>query len=189
MSISALELVQARITLLESRLQLVSDELSTALARLPADAADAATANGREPEYPADLSFDADSLSQFAQGFYPREYDESGQMFRWTGNGPICELRFNLDRSEDRTFRMDLGTTPAAIASEVSGFVDYAPITLGVEREAPRRLISGVVPKRAHTRLAVITFLLGRARAKQPQAAGSEGDEWLGFRFYSFAVG
>ena len=186
MSISPIEVVQARITLLESRLQLVSDELSVAIARLPADAA--AAANGHDQPYPATLSFDADSLSQFAQGFYPREYDESGQVFRWTGNGPFCELRFNLDRSEDRSFRMDVGTSPAAIVSQVSGFVDYAPIALSVERDGPRRLITGVVPKRAHSRLAVISFLLGRTSQKEPQTADGE-EEWLGFQFYCFTIG
>jgi hypothetical protein len=188
MSISPLEVVQARINLLESRLQLVADELAMALGRLPGDQADAPAANGHDPQYPAALSFDADSLSQFSQGFYQREYDEAGQVFRWTGNGPICELRFNLDRSEDRTFKMDVGTSPAAIISQVTGFVDYAPIALAVERENPRRLIVGVVPKRAYTRLAVITFLLGRTSPKEPKAADAE-DEWLGFQFYSLTVG
>jgi hypothetical protein len=186
-----MDVLQARIALLERRLQFVADEVSVALARI-ALAADGAAANGGEQRYPSTLSFDADSLSPFALGFYEREYDSDSKAFRWTGNGPICELRFHLDRGEDRAFRMAVGTTPEDILAQVNGFVDYAPVPLALEEDGPHRLVTGSIPKRQHARLAVVSFLLGREVPQRTEANGAEDhaeDQWLGFRFYAFSVG
>jgi len=176
------EVLLARIALLERRLQLISEELSSALARIEPNGADAGAA-----DYAAKASFDADSLSQFSQGFYPREYDPAGKVFRWTGNGPLCELRFFLNRDADRTFRMGVGTTLSGILSQLTGFVDYAPVPLAIEKDGAKRFVTGTVPKRTSTRLAVVTFMLGAVPSKTKKA--KVDDQWLGFQFYSFSAG
>ena len=180
-----MEVLEARISLLERRLQLISDELSKALAPLEPGPKDIAASGDRAPAFSASVEFDADSLSQFAQGFYQREYDRGGKVFRWTGNGPLCELRFFLDRTDDRSFKMGVGTTPVGVLSQLTGFVDYAPVPLIIERNGAKRFVTGTVPKRAYTRLAVVTFLLGKMPPKKNKAAE---DYWLGFRFYSFTA-
>jgi hypothetical protein len=164
--------------LLERKLQLVTEELHGALS----------VVSGRNKSLPngesavstqTSLTFDADSLSKFSQGFYEREYDDSGHAFRWTGNGPLCELRFFVDRTEDRSFTMNVGNADSNILSLVSGFVDYARIPLAIERDNLKFVVTGTIPQRAYTKLAVISFLLASAEAQ---------GEWLGFPFYSFSV-
>jgi hypothetical protein len=187
MSASDAEMLEARVALVERRLQLLYEEVTAVLDDPPRRVARGAKAAGDTPVFPSAVEFDADSLSQFAQGFYQREYDADGGAFRWTGSGPICELRFFLDRSADRAFRMNVGDTAAFILSRLIGHVDYAPIPLAVDKEGPARFVSGVIPKRQHTRLAVLTFLLGRVPAKKGKP--QDADQWLGFRFYSLQVG
>jgi hypothetical protein len=180
------EVLLVRIALLERRLQLVSEELASALARLEPNGADAGAANGGTVDFAAKASFDADSLSQFAHGFYPREYDQAGKVFRWTGNGPLCELRFFINRDADRTFRMGVGTTASGILSQLTGFVDYATVPLAVKKDGPKRFVTGTVPKRTNTRLAVVTFMLGAVPTKTKKVKAD--DLWLGFQFYSFSA-
>jgi hypothetical protein len=201
MSVSGTEMLEARITLLERRLQFISDELAAALASAlpddqrvtPAGKESPASPTARATKavaspFPATAHLHPEDISPFAVGFYEREYDESGRPFRWTGNGPICEFRFFVDRSADRPFRMNIGADAPGVLAGLAGFVDYAPISLAIDRDGQSRFVRGVVPKRQHTRLAVVTFLLARS----PGTAGETGpaqQQWLGFRFYSFGVG
>ena len=197
-----MEDLQGRVMLLERRLQLLSEELSLALARVPhsgsgaaADAVNGGTAgvpaasgNGEDSTpFPAEAHIDADSISAFAHGFYPTEYDPDGRMFRWTGSGPLCEVRFFIDRSTDRQFRVNVGDTAEDVLSKVSCFVDYAPIPLAVEVKEDVHYLVGTVPKRAYTRLAVASFLLGLAAPKK-KAAHAATPSWLGFKFYALDV-
>ena len=79
MSLSVDELLEARIALLERRLQFVSQEVAVALAhRVPDDESSGPRIDG-DAGFPASVGFDADSLSQFAVGFYEREFDDFGQ--------------------------------------------------------------------------------------------------------------
>lgn len=182
----SIEVLQARIALIERRLQLVSEELSNALTRMEPDGANDGAVNGVAVGFPASVGFDADSLSQFSEGFYPREYDHSGKMFRWTGSGPLCELRLFVNRGADRAFKMGVGNTPAEVLSQLTGFVDYVPVPLAIERDGAHRFVTGTVPMRKYTRLAVVTFMLGNVPSKKKTKAE---DQWLGFRFYSFSAG
>jgi hypothetical protein len=191
-----------RVALLERRLQLLSEELSVMHAHVPRSAlpAPADAANGEaaahsegSPDtgdgapFPAEVHIDADSISPFVQGFYPREYDPEGVMFRWTGNGPLCELRFFIDRSTDRQFRMKVGDTGQDVLSTVAGFIDYAAVPLTVLDEDNVNYVVGTVPRRTETRLVVASFLLGE-EPPQENSAASEAPTWLGFRFYTFDV-
>lgn len=183
MSEASTAVLEARIALLERRLQFMSDEFSAAVSRMP-PAADAAAEEADEEKQP--LRFEADSLSQFAQGFYEREYDAAGVGFRWTGNGPLSELRFFVDRSKDQPFVLDVGETPAEILTPITAFVDYAPIELSIVEDGGRSALTGVIPMRTYTRLAVVTLLLGRTTPKKK----SDGPpDWMGFQFYSLTVG
>jgi hypothetical protein len=182
MSEASVAVLEARIALLERRLQLVSDEFATVVSRLPTSAED----DGDEQNLPLQLRFEADSLSQFAQGFYEREYDAQGISFRWTGNGPLCELRFFIDRTKDQPFVLDVGETPAEILSPIKAFVDYAPVELSIAEDGARSVLVGAIPKRSYTRLAVITFLLG---SNAPKKKGDGPVDWMGFQFYSLSVG
>lgn len=182
----AVDVLQARMAILERRIQFVTDELFGALARLEPVEADNAGDGDATPKIGGSVEFDADSLSQFAQGFYEREHDAAGLLFRWTGNGPFCELRFHLDRSVDRVFRMRVGTTPAEVVAKLSGYADYAPIPLEVEEQDGELIVTGLLPKRAYTRLAVVTFMLGKMTSKKKGKVTDS--QWLGFRFYSFAA-
>jgi len=181
-----------RVELLERRLQLIFEELSHANgqggASAPADPAGGATGSGNGGDsapFAAQVHIDADSISAFAHGFYPREYDSHGVMFRWTGNGPLCELRFFIDRSVDRQFRLNVGDTTEDITGQVRGFVDYAPIRLSMEENENGSCLVGTIPKRVHTRLAVASFLLGELVPKKKQPS-PEAATWLGFKFYTF---
>jgi hypothetical protein len=187
MVVESVEVLQARVAVLERRLQLISDELSAALSQRGPAPANRLDDGGPASDFGSEVAFDADSLSPFSQGFYEREYDESGKMFRWTGNGPLCELRFFLDRTEDRAFRMWTGATPPEVLSQLRGFVDYAPIAFAVEKDGDDLLVAGVVPKRSYTRLVVLTFLLGQMPLRRKTK--HEENQWLGFRFYSFHAG
>jgi hypothetical protein len=190
----ALENLLGRVEILERRLQLIFEELSgqangpPGVASAPADSAGGGQAGSDggddSARFEAQVYIDADSISAFAHGFYPREYDSRGVMFRWTGNGPLCELRFFIDRSVDRHFRLNVGDTTEDITGQVRGFVDYAPIRLTMEENENASYIVGTIPKRAHTRLAVASFLLGElVLTKEPSP---EAPDWLGFKFYSF---
>jgi hypothetical protein len=183
MSGESVEVLQARMAMLERRLQFLSEELHGGLSRFETPP----TGDVEDSDFSSEVAFDADSISQFAQGFYEREYDHAGRMFRWTGYGPFCELRFFIDRSTDRPFRIDIGATPQEVAAQVEGFVDYAAIPLTVEEDGENLTIVGTLPKRSYTRLAVLTFLLGSASGKKKHKA--EEDQWLGFRFYSLKAG
>jgi hypothetical protein len=187
MAVESVAGLQARIAVLERRLQFISDELYAALSRSEPVPDGGSADGGPAPGFGGQVEFDAESLSPFVQGFYESEYDDAGKMFRWTGNGPLCELRFFLDRTEDRPFRMATGMTPPGVLSQLSGFIDYAPVELAVEEEGDNLFVTGIVPKRAYTRLAVVTFLLGHMPPKK-KAKGEE-DGWLGFRFYSLHSG
>jgi hypothetical protein len=191
------ENLQGRVALLERRLQLISEEISLARSyspqnglSAPADSANGELAGPRGDDaapFPAEVHIDADSVSAFAHGFYPREYDSNGVMFRWTGNGPLCELRFFIDRGADRPFRLNAGDTAEDILSQISGFVDYAPIPLTIDENEKGTYLVGTVPKRAHTRLAVASFLLGQLVPKK-KSASADAPQWLGFKFYAFDV-
>jgi len=182
------EQLEARLSLMERRLQLVSDELSVALEDRIAESQQSNQGNEAFSLFPTSVEFDADSISQFSLGFYEREYDPAGKAFRWTGGGPICELRFFIDRAVDRTFRMDTGETAPQILSQLCGFVDYAPISLNIEKRGSAQFVTGTVPKRSYTRLAVITFLLGKEASGGKKSTKAEL-HWLGFQFYSFEAG
>ena len=197
-----MEDLQGRVMLLERRLQLLSEELSLVLSHSPGNggpaAADAVNGepatssagprDGDDPApFPAEAHIDADSISAFAHGFYPTEYDTDGRMFRWTGNGPLCELRFFIDRSTDRQFRVNVGDTADDILSKISCFVDYAPIPLTIDEKEHVNYLVGTVPKRAYTRLAVASFLLGMVVPKK-KPANVGAPSWLGFKFYALDV-
>jgi hypothetical protein len=196
------ENLQGRVALIERRLQLISEELSFARSYparngLPATA-DASTTQSANLEggsrdvdgvvpFPAQVHIDADSVSAFAHGFFGREYDSNGLMFRWTGNGPLCELRFFIDRSVDRQFRLSVGDSGTDVLGPISGFVDYASIPLSIDQTGNGNVLVGTVPKRSTTRLAVASFLLGEAPAKQTsESPGTDAPTWLGFKFYAF---
>jgi hypothetical protein len=182
------ENLQGRVALLERRLQLICEELSGGLSA-PANGEQAGPRDGDDaPPFPGEVHIDADSISAFAHGFYPREYDSKGVMFRWTGNGPLCELRFFIDRGADRQFRLSVGDTAEDVLSKISGFVDYTPIPLTRDENEKRTYLVGTVPKRAHTRLAVASFLLGEAAPKKKKSANGHPPAWLGFKFYAFDV-
>lgn len=183
----SVEVLRARVAMLERRLQFLSDELHGALSLVEAHSVGDTVGDVEGLDFSGEVAFDADSISQFAQGFYEREYDDVGRMFRWTGYGPFCELRFFMDRSQDRPFRMNIGATPPEVAAKVKGFVDYAAIPLTVEEDGENLTITGILPKRRYTRLAVLTFLLGKTSSKEKPKA--EEDQWLGFRFYSLGAG
>ena len=188
MAVPTLELIEARLALIERRLQLLGEEVSGALSDGTALVSHTAEGGERNTNFSGNISFDADSLSQFSLGFYQREYDQSGIPFRWTGSGPLCELRFFIDRGADRPFRMNAGITEEGILSQLKGFVDYAPVPLKIEKKGESRFVTGIIPKRAYTRLAVMTFLLGRPPPKKKKS--KEADyQWLGFRFYSLKAG
>lgn len=193
-----MENLQGRVELLERRLQLLAEELSLARSHGSQETSTPASPPGGEPPdlrggedsgaFPAQVHIDADSISAFAHGFYPREYDVNGVMFRWTGNGPLCELRFFIDRSADRKFRLNVGDATEDIVSQVRGYVDYAPIQLTMEEIDNVTFIEGAIPKRADTRLAVASFLLGELGPKKKKPGSGEAPVWLGFKFYAFDV-
>lgn len=189
MSTPPIELIEARLILLEHKLQLLGQEVSEALSNRTSHPQEPSAGVELESNFSSEVAFDADSLSQFSFGFYEREYDSSGDPFRWTGNGPLCELRFFVDRGADRLFRMNTGITEDAILTSLKGFVDYTPIPLAVERKGKVRFVTGIVPKRHYTRLAVMTFLLGGAMIKKKGKNKNSDYQWLGFRFYSLEVG
>jgi hypothetical protein len=182
------EYLQAQITLLDRRLQMISEELTHALERIaPKPGEEQETDQDRKAPVSDKIEFNADGLSQFVRGFYQREYDNASQVFRWTGDGPLVEFRFLLDRSDDRPFRIDMGTTRDGVLNALTGYVDYAQIPLTVEKKRARRFVTGVIPKRACTRLVVMTFLLG-AMPRDKKHKDAE-PQWLGFQFYSFQAG
>jgi hypothetical protein len=194
--------LQGRVMLLERRLQLLSEELSLILTHSPERggpaSTDAVNSEASSPSpgpddgedrapFSAEAHIDADSISAFAHGFYPTEYDTDGRVFRWTGNGPLCELRFFIDRSTDRQLRLNVGDTAEDILSKVSCFVDYAPISLTIEEKESVNYLVGTVPKRAYTRLVVVSFLLGVAAPKK-KSTNAGMPTWLGFKFYALDV-
>src|SRR5579859_856197 len=167
MTISPHENIGVRLSLFEKRLNLLSDEMSVSLARLYDGEGGFPVSVDVPNGVPSELSFDADSLSQFATGFYAREYDAGGVMFRWTGDGPLCELRFHVNRDQDRFFRLNVGEAPRDILETLTGHVDYAPISLSAEFEGANCILSGIIPRRATTRLAVLSFILGEVPRKE----------------------
>jgi hypothetical protein len=185
--------LSGRMAMMERRLNLVSEELAVLMSRSPPAEPAATVGNAGVEVFPTRIEFDADSLSPFAQGFSEREYDAEGIVFRWSGAGPICELRFFLDRSEDRPFRLVVGETQIETLTAIAGFVDYAQTPLFIEREKDKDVLTGVIPKRAYTRLAVVSFLLGQDDQSSLETYGDgevgEYDDWTGFRFYRFSAG
>lgn len=200
-----MENLQARVALVERRLQLISEELSFAHSyparqgiSAPVDSPNDDSANrtaeagegGEAVPYPATVRIEADSVSAFAHGFFAREYDPNGVTFRWTGNGPLCELRFFIDRGVDRQFRLSVGDTGGDVLRPIAGFVDYTAIPLTIEETENGTFLVGIVPKRSHTRLAVASFLLGEAgQKKTSESASEDAPSWLGFKFYAFDAG
>lgn len=162
--------------------------MSVALARLYSGDNDFPVSADLPNGVPSELSFDADSLSQFATGFYAREYDAGGVMFRWTGDGPLCELRFHVNRDQDRLFRLNVGEAPRDILETLTAHVDYASIPLSAEFDGADCILSGMIPRRATTRLAVLSFILGEVPRKE-ESESEDPPQWFGFRFYSLQVG
>lgn len=114
--------------------------------------------NDDRGETPASVYIDAESVGPFEKGFYPREFDEQGRPFRWTGKSEFVEFRFYINRNTLNSFAINGNLPEGFVLGPIRAFADYLPIELNVTYDSDRFVLTGEIPRAPFETRATLTF-------------------------------
>lgn len=120
-------------------------------------------------------------------GFYPLEYDDIGQSFRWTGPEPVFRFDLHLDRSAALEFRLVVNAASGLRPEATRAFCDGAEMPCESSLHGHRLELSGVLPPRDVLGLTRIYFQPAQMFRPSELATGSD-DRLLGLVFRELRV-
>lgn len=136
----------------------------------------------------ASVAIDAGMPLDGEAGFYPLEYDDLGQSFRWTGPEPVFRFDLHLDRSGPLEFLLVLNAGSGERPEETRAFCDGAEIPCDASHQEPRLVLSGVLPPREVLGLTRLYFQPPRMFCPSELGTSSD-DRVLGLVFRELRVG
>lgn len=136
---------------------------------------------------PKSLTIPADDVGSFGVGFYPREFDQHGVPFRWTGNGAFFELRALLDRSLPARLEMRLRVSRPEALNPVSAFVDYAGLAAELVNRGPDLILSCKLPAAPACGRVVVTVYAPNTAIDEKSVPGQAGNK-VGVMFFGATI-
>ena len=136
---------------------------------------------------PETLHLSADDIASFGVGFHPREFDEAGTPFRWTGRGDFFELRAMLDRSVPRQLELRLRAPRIEALEPVSVFIDYAEVAADLSNGGADHRLRCILPAAAGGRV-VVTVYAPNTTLHEGSVPAQSGHK-VGVMFFAAVVG
>lgn len=121
-------------------------------------------------------------------GFYPLEYDDLGQSFRWTGPAPVFRFDLHLDRSGPLEFLLVLNAGSGERPEATRAFCDGAEVPCEANRQEHRLVLTGVLPPREALGLTRLYFQPPQMFSPSEMGTSSD-DRVLGLVFRELRVG
>ena len=104
---------------------------------------------------PSSIEIIPDGLSEFYSGWGKRDYDSRGNPFRPMILDRVAEIRFELNRSKNRMFEIELYSE---LPLKIAFFLDHSMITPVSHEQNGVYKLSCVIPKQMHG--SVVSFIL-----------------------------
>jgi hypothetical protein len=108
-------------------------------------------------------------------GFYPLEYDELGQPFRWTGPGAVFQFDLHVDRSSPLAFSLIVNASSGIDPASTRAFSDGAELPCEVVDRVGRLEIRGLLLPRDTLGLTRLHFM--PTRMFRPSETGNSSDD------------
>jgi hypothetical protein len=138
-------------------------------------------------DLPETVDIAADGIASFGVGFHPREFDQSGVPYRWTGHGDFFELRAALDRSAPRLCALRLRVPREAALDPVTVFVDYAEVAAELVGSGADLLLRCTLPLAPASGRVVVTVYAPNTAIVEGSIPAQAGHR-VGVMFYGATI-